>query len=146
MTPEHLYAEDTTRVVIRAFFTTAPSQLFDYFVEPERLCQWWTQAAECDVRVGGCYCLSWPEMNWHLRGVFQEMKRGERLVYTWHWDHDGDKPSRLVTLDFMLTAEGGTRLDLLHAAYEPTDGQERQDHIDGWLHFLPKLHEVAHSA
>lgn len=142
MTPEHLHAEDTTRVVIRASYATPPSQLFDYFVEPELLRQWWTQAAECDSRVGGRYHLSWPEMGWHLRGAYHVVERGRRLVYTWHWDHHEDKPSRLVSIDFTPTADGGTRLDLVHATYTSADAEERQHHLDGWLHFLPKLHEV----
>jgi uncharacterized protein YndB with AHSA1/START domain len=138
---EQLNPDDMTRVVFRAEFGLPSPSLFDYFVLPELLSRWWSPEAECDGRIDGHYHLAWASMNWHLRGTYLEFERGKRLVYTWHWDHDIDKPARTVALDF-TPLNDGTQLDLLHHAYTSADQPERQEHIDGWLFFLPKLQAV----
>lgn len=130
-------------VLIEDFERTAPEYLFTCFVDPSLLVQWWPQTADVDPRLGGSYHLSWPSMNWHLRGDYTEFSPGEALGFTWKWDHDGDKPPRTVRITFE-PHQAGTRLTIVHGTYTESedDQEERSGHIEGWKHFLTKLDAV----
>ena len=66
----------------------SPVELFDYFTDPDLLQRWWAPEAGVDERVGGSYRLSWPAMNWRLTGQYTSFKRGERLAFSWKWEHE----------------------------------------------------------
>jgi uncharacterized protein YndB with AHSA1/START domain len=117
------------------------SELFDGFTVPELLARWWSPAAEIEPYVGGAYHLAWNQMNWHLRGSYTEFVPGERLAFTWHWDHEPDKPARLVEIDF-IPGDFGASLKLTHSVYAPDDTAERQEHLEGWLYFLEQLEKI----
>jgi uncharacterized protein YndB with AHSA1/START domain len=120
-----------------------PAAAFACWTEPERICRWWSQAAAITPAPGGAYHLSWPAMNWHLRGHYTIFDPGRALTFTWRWDHDPpDHPERTVTLVFAPHPAGGTRLTLIHGPYTtmPADQEERiEHHLTGWQHFLPRL-------
>lgn len=90
-TPDHV-------VLVETFARSSPDQLFQYFVDPDLLVQWWPQTAEVEPRLGGTYHLAWPSMNWHLRGDYTEFSPGDVLAFTWKWDHDRAKPVRTVRI------------------------------------------------
>ena len=120
-----------------------PAAAFACWTEPEGICRWWPQAAAITPAPGGAYHLSWPAMNWHLRGHYTIFDPGRALTFTWRWDHDPpDHPERTVTLVFAPHPAGGTRLTLIHGPYTtmPADQEERiEHHLTGWQHFLPRL-------
>lgn len=123
-----------------------PAVLFRYWTEPDLLVQWWPKEAEVDAVRGGGYHLAWPNMEWHLRGTYSAVNQGQLLVFTWHWDHEPDRPTRVVTADFQpLEDRRGTCLYLTHGYYEehaPKDAEERQGHLQGWQYFLGRLQHV----
>src|SRR5438270_4066275 len=122
------------------------ARTFDYWIKPDLLCQWWPQEAEIQPQVGGTYHLSWPKMNWHLRGHFTAFEPGELLTFTWKWDHEGENVAvKDVRIVFETSSDEGTKLTLTHGPY--ADTQEDQDrrinqHLEGWMHFLPRLQAV----
>jgi uncharacterized protein YndB with AHSA1/START domain len=128
------------------FEGVAPLELFRYWTEPELLVRWWPKKAEIEATKGGSYHLSWPNMEWHLRGTYHTFSPGRLLVFTWRWDHEPDTPTRVVTLDFQpLEGEHGTRLHLTHGYYPehvPKEMQERQGHLEGWHYFLGQLQTI----
>ena len=128
-------------VVTAAFPGVAPADLFACWTTPERLCAWWPAEAAIDARPGGAYHLAWPQMDWHLRGQYTTFEPGARLAFTWAWDHEPATPTRTVTLHFTPDGAGGTHLTVTHGAYGDSAAEQtdRQGHIDGWLHFLPRL-------
>jgi uncharacterized protein YndB with AHSA1/START domain len=131
-------------VLIQADFSnTTPQQVFEYFIKPDLLSKWWPQQAEVDARPSGAYHLSWPGMNWHLRGVYREFVPGEKLTFTWKWDHEPQLPERTVEVIFAPISEG-TRVTIRHGTYDssPADKDDRQSHIDGWIHFLAQLQKT----
>ncbi len=135
---------DSNRLVLQADFPQLTTeQLFAYFTEPELLCAWWTQGAELEPRPGGHYHFWWPAMDWHLRGEILEFVTGERLRFTWKWDHEPDMPLREVELTF-TRRETGSRLILVHGFYTdtPVDQTDRREHLEGWLHYLMHLQKV----
>ena len=135
------------RLIVTAEIPTlAPAAVFDYWVKPVLLCQWWPQEAEIDPQVGGAYHLSWPQMNWHLRGHYSSFEPGKQLAFTWKWDHDEEGTSfREVRLLFEPLAAGGTKLTLTHGPYSesPEDQEVRiAHHWEGWKHFLARLQNL----
>jgi uncharacterized protein YndB with AHSA1/START domain len=139
MTRIHPIPSEFDRVIVHAHFPNlSPEQTFDAFTTPDGLTRWWSPGAEVDARVGGAYHLTWTQQNWHLRGIYVEFVRGERLVFTWRWDHEPETPARMVEIDF-VPESSGTNITLTHGFYAAGDADERQGHIDGWLYFLGKL-------
>ena len=97
------------------------------------------------ARVGEEYTMSWPAMGWVLRGEILEYVAGERLVFTWSWDHQPDLPRRTVEIDLaaMPGAESAaTVVRLAHGDYGrgEEEEQDRRSHLDGWTHFFAALH------
>ena len=128
-TPEKLVVEGR-------FSGFTPEELFQYWVQPELITQWWPEEAVIDAREGGSFALSWPDMNWHLRGTYTVFEPGKRLGFTWKWDHDkpGWGPLQ-VMLTFAADAEGGTDMKVEHGPFGPDDAEERQGILEGWIHF-----------
>ena len=137
-------ASDYSKLVMAAEFPSTPPQtLFDYWTKPDLLTLWWPGEAETDPRVGGAYRLSWPQMGWELQGHYLEFDPPRTLGFTWQWAHQPDLPTRQVFVDFESQGEG-THLRVTHGAYMDTeqDQQDRQEHLEGWTHFLLKLHNL----
>ena len=91
-------------------FQAPRESVFDAFTKPDELAKWWgpkgmtTPVAEIDFRTGGAYRfdMAAPDGNIHrLTGVFREVRRPEKLVYTWIWEQ-GDMAGveSLVTIEF----------------------------------------------
>jgi len=134
-------------LVLEADFpSTASDTLFRYWTEPVLLQQWWPQHAELEPREGGVYHVSWPSMDWHLRGRYTSFEPGRRLAFTWRWDHDAlELGERTVEAVFESLIIGGTRLLLTHGRYldTPADQEIRlAHHLAGWQYFLPRLQDV----
>jgi len=138
-------SENDWLVVMGEFPGNSQAALFDYWTQPDLLRRWWPQEAEMDLRVDGAYHLAWPGMGWHLRGHYTAIERGKSLAFTWKWDSAPElTPIRHVIVLFEKLAEGGTRLTITHGPYADTreDQEERAGHIEGWTHFLGKLHSL----
>ena len=118
------------RAVVRADVDT----VFNHFVDPTLLTQWWPSGAETDPQTGGTYHMWWDGPGWHLRGRYVQVERPHRLVWTWKWDHD-DTPARVVEVD-LTTEEGSTVIQIDH---EAASQGERESYVDGWNHFLGRL-------
>lgn len=134
----------TDRITIVAEFPHINREsLFDLWTNPEQLKKWWPPVAELEPRLGGKYHFSWPNQDWHLRGKYTMFKRGEKLGFTWKWDHESVNETR-VTLSFMSVPQNGTRLTLQHEGYAKNkeDRKIRDEHIQGWMFFLGKLQET----
>jgi uncharacterized protein YndB with AHSA1/START domain len=139
--------ESSTLVLAGKFPGISPDGLYKCWTDPELLCGWWPQDANLDVREGGEYCLRWPGMGWVLRGCYTEVEEPHALSFTWRWDHEPEKPERQVRVSFEQIP-GGTRLLLQHGTYAatPADQEERQGHLDGWMHFLGRLRQGVNEA
>ena len=129
--------------IVAEFPRTDSSSLFDFWTNTELLKKWWPPVAELEPRLGGTYHFSWPNQNWHLRGRYTVFNRGKKLGFTWKWDHESVKETR-VTLTFASLPKIGTSLLLEHEGYAKTkeDRTIRDEHIEGWMFFLGKLQEI----
>ena len=132
----------TERLVLYGdFFNFTPEELFDYWVVPELLTQWWPKVAEIDPKVGGSYHFSWPEQDWLLRGTFEEFERGKRLRFSWIWNHPPGQQAPLWVELFFMPIENGTRLSIFHGPYADIESDQgaKQGHLEGWIHFGMRL-------
>jgi len=136
-------------------FAAPREEVFDAWVNPEVLKRWWaaeptwsTPLAEVDARDGGSYRLSMRtnEGEVHtVHGEYTEVRRPERLAYTWEWDQGpeavtgGAAPSTLVVVDFVEDGDG-TIVRLTHSGFP---GEEQRGmHEHGWNAVLARLEQA----
>lgn len=128
-------------------YPASRERVFAAFTEPELLKQWWGPAgfslpeASVDLRVGGRYRFGMqpPQGDvMFLVGTFREIKRPERLVYTWAWEN-APELATVVTIEFR-EAEGDTEVVVTQEPF-PSD-EVRQQHVFGWEGGLDRLSEV----
>lgn len=133
-------------IVVGTFPTCSPGRIFDYWTNPQLITQWWPSEAELEPYLNGGYHLSWPQMQWHLRGNYTDFEPGRILAFTWRWDHYSHITN--VVVIFELFDDTGTKLTVTHGDYGDSgeDQEARQGHIEGWLYFIEKLQGVAHEA
>lgn len=122
--------------------------VFRAWTDPEALRRWWVPfegmsvpAAEVDLRPGGRYRLTMRNAKgeeFHLTGVYREVRPPERLVYTWRWEgtERDDEGETLVTVEF-VAAGRSTELHLTHAQFPDADTRDRHD--AGWCGVLDRL-------
>jgi uncharacterized protein YndB with AHSA1/START domain len=146
-------AEESELVVTRVF--DAPRSLvFKAWTQPEHLARWWgpqgfvNVAWEMDVRPGGAWFRRMRAPDGTLftkRGVYKEVVRPERLVFTYvNEAADGtlDRET-LVTLSF--EEQGArTRLTLQHTGFESVES--RDAHQGGWTSCLERFAEYLAAA
>jgi uncharacterized protein YndB with AHSA1/START domain len=117
----------------------SPQAVFRDWTDPDRLRRWWPPVARLEPRVGGTYEFEWPGMGWKLTGRFVRFDPGRGLSFSWRWDHE-PAVSKVVDVAFRAV-DGGTELTVEHGPYgsEARDAELRQEHLDGWIHFLGRL-------
>jgi uncharacterized protein YndB with AHSA1/START domain len=78
------------------------------------------------------------------RGIYQEVVRPERLVFTYAFEDDAGRPLHQTTVTISFADEGGrTRLTLRQTLFESVTA--RDDHVLGWSEALEHLAEhLAH--
>lgn len=120
--------------------------VFDAWTDPEKLRAWWggdigrTVSADVDLRVHGSYRLTMQagEQVGTISGVYVEVERPERLVYTWRWDNEASRQS-LVTVDF-LDVDAATEVVVTHEGLENIESLAF--HQGGWCASLEGLHQL----
>ena len=147
-------ASTPTRLQLSLDVQAPATDVWRCFPDGSALEAWWPEQAEVDPTVGGTIVARWPSMTWTMRGRYTELRPSEVVEFTWSWDHEPDAPERRVRVEMAElddspheAAAAGivTRVVLTHGDYEETDEAERSGHLEGWLHFLPRLGEAVRS-
>jgi len=136
-------ATATGHIVLRLErrFTAPRERVFDAWTNPEALKRWWCPAGweptriEVDLRVNGAYFLGMrrieDESTAAVYGQFLEVRRPERLHYTWRWQGALESMAEThVTVDF-LDEGAHTRLILTHERL--ADVALWNKHRAGWI-------------
>ena len=129
-------------------FSAPPDAVFDAWTNPDLLQRWWaagpgwaTPLAEVDLRPGGRYRLTMRDPQaggeYTVGGEYIEVRRPDRLIYTWAWEPAGE--SSRVTVDFRADGDG-TRVELTHS--ELTSEESRAQHEHGWNACFDNLERV----
>ncbi|MFN0090750.1 MAG: SRPBCC domain-containing protein [Acidimicrobiales bacterium] len=124
------------------FIAAAPATVWEFWVDPARMCEWWGAEAELDPRPGGvCRVVMGPEGP-VMSGSYVELTPFERLVLLFGWEGEQHGvPPRSTRVEVTLAPEaGGTRLVLRHSQLPPAAAA---DHHHGWAHYLGELARAA---
>ncbi|MBI3675158.1 MAG: SRPBCC domain-containing protein [Proteobacteria bacterium] len=139
--------EPQERVLVIERRFSAPRELvWDAFTRPEHLVHWMgprrhpAAKFEADVRPGGKWrgCLRATDGSGDLwqGGMFHEVVRPERLVYTFQWDRHPEQTETIITITF--EDEGDRTLMRFHQAVFSTV-PSRDDHNQGWNSCFDRL-------
>lgn len=138
-----------TTLHVKRVFAAAREQVFQAWTDTEALKRWWgppgyaTPTASVDLRVGGAYRLGMRKLPdgeiFYLSGLFREVRRPERLVYTWRWEAEPEMGETLVTVEFRAFV-GSTEVVVTHELF-PSE-KARGDHDRGWNGCLDRLADL----
>jgi len=117
-----------------------PETVWQYWVDPGRMTQWWGVSAELEARPGGA-CRVAMAQGPVMEGEFVEVVPHERLVFTFGWTTPPPGgtpvPPASTRVEVTLVPDGdGTLLTLRHHGL-PAD--QVGEHTEGWSHFLGVL-------
>ena len=129
-------------------YAAPPERVWRAWTDAQVLKQWWAPSAgqgvsvaELDVRAGGRYriCFGGADGNEHeCAGVYQEVAKAKKLVFTWSWPRT--TPERVSLVTILFNAKGaGTELVFKHERF--FDEAARDSHKRGWTGLLEKLDE-----
>lgn len=117
-----------------------PGTVFDFFVDPEKMCRWMGTRAELDPRPGGGFRVDIDGSHVAV-GEYLEVSRPDRVVYTWGWEGGEPIAPGGSTVEVDLTPDGdGTLVRFVHRGLDEQTGPM---HAEGWDHYLPRLEAVA---
>ena len=140
MTTQTVGTLEVTRVI-----AADPEIVFDAWTQPEHLKKWSAPEgmdvpiSDVDLTVGGRFHLQMrnAEGGFHnARGIYQEIDRPTRLVYSWEWDEHPDHGQSLITVEFKAV-DGGTEVTMVHAGL-PSE-ESATEHEGGWTSCLNRL-------
>jgi len=131
---------------ITRVFDAPVSLVFHIWEHREHAIKWWgpkeftTTHMEMDFRVGGAYraCIVSERYgeNW-MGGIYREIERDKRIVFTFAWENEGGKPGveTLVTITFR--EENGKTIQTFHQSPFLTV-VSRDNHVGGWNSFFDR--------
>lgn len=144
-----LDAKAQTTLQLTRTFAAPREKVFRAWTDPQEVKRWFhppgyeTPSAEIDLRVGGKYRLGMRKLPdgevFYLSGTYREVRRPERLVYTWQWEAEPELGATLVTVEFHDRG-GSTEIVLTHELF-PTE-KARQEHEQGWGGGLDNLGKI----
>jgi uncharacterized protein YndB with AHSA1/START domain len=136
------HADTIPALMIKRTFDAPPEAVFDAWLSKS----WgeWAgppgvrgEVTTMEPRVGGRYrvVMHVPSGNdIAVGGVYREIARPGRLVFTWKWEHE--EQDTLITLSFRAAGEG-TEMTLRHEGFGSVE--RRDSHNNGWNGTLDKL-------
>lgn len=123
-----------------------PETVFAAWTEPKQLLRWscpegaTVTDAQVDLRVGGKYRLRMKGSEGEVHtavGVYREIERPHRLVFTWDWlEQDHAVGETVVTVEFKDLG-GSTEVVLSHELFPSAEA--KASHEEGWTSCLNRL-------
>lgn len=141
--------QDERELVITRIFDAPPTLVYRMWTEKEHVMRWSAPRgftvifSEADLRPGGAWraCMRTPDgVDLWLGGVYREVVKDKRLVFTHAWDGPDGKPGHetLVTLSFE-DHQGKTKFTLRQGPFDSVGS--RDGHGGGWGETLDILGE-----
>ena len=134
---------------IKRLIKAPRERVFDAWTTPSDIVKWFgsaecsTLSAHVDLRVGGEYRFRTDNDAcgaMEVSGVYREIERPSRLVYTWSLSNPKLGVSEtLVTVDF-ADVDGATEVRLRHERLPSTE--QRDSHNQGWIGSFDKLEKL----
>jgi uncharacterized protein YndB with AHSA1/START domain len=132
-------AADNELLIVRSF-DAPPSLVFALWSDPAHFKRWMGPKgftcleAAIDFRVGGTYraMIESPGggKNW-FGGIFREIERDKRLVFTFAWDNEGPSAGIEMLVTITFEERDGKTIQTFHQALF-RDAAARDRHVHGW--------------
>ena len=129
-------------LVLTRVFDAPRSLVYQVWTQPEHLANWLgpqgftSKVLKSELKVGGAYryYMRDPQGGDHWQqGVFREIVKPEKLVFTYEWANEhgeATRPQTLVTIT-LEELDDKTRLTLRQGVFESVTA--RDDHQGGWI-------------
>jgi uncharacterized protein YndB with AHSA1/START domain len=136
-----------TSLRVSRVIKAGPEKVFDAWTQPEHQKRWSCPEgmevadAQVDLTVGGSYLLRMesPEGKVHTAvGVYREIERPRRLVYTWDWEEESIGET-IVTVEFNDLG-GSTEVMVTHELFP--NAEAKVGHEEGWTSCLNRLERL----
>jgi uncharacterized protein YndB with AHSA1/START domain len=137
----------TPKLVVRRTISAPRARVWEAWTQPQQMRLWSgpgpvvAKELEADVRVGGEYHIVMQPPDDEalvVRGTYREVRKPERLCYTWAWDEDRpeDRVETLITVEFHDLGDK-TEIVLTQEAF--AGAESRDNHERGWNGALDNL-------
>ena len=139
--------KQATSLTVRRTVSAPRERVFRAWTDPAEMRKWLspealtTPEATVDLREGGRFriVMAAPDGSRHVAvGVYREIRRPERLVFTWEWESGmaDDRGETVVTVELHARGEQ-TEVVLTHAGL--ADAESVRKHEEGWTSSLVSL-------
>lgn len=132
-------------------FPVSVDELYDAWVGPEKLKQWWKPAGnqlkevQIDLKQGGrfqyVFATNEGEEDLKITGDYKEVEPQKKLVYSWNWElpHTQAVPNNEFQLTIEFSGEqNGSRIKVTQENFK--DKESIHPHREGWDKALDDLH------
>ena len=140
-------------LLITRTFDAPVSLVFRLWEVREHMMRWLGPAAftcahlDMDFRPGGAWraCIQSEAYggSW-MGGVYREIERDRRIVYTFAWEDGRDQPGVATLITVTFAERDGKTIQSFHQA-PFLHVEARDSHVDGWNQSLDKLQTLAES-
>ena len=151
-------ADSDTVLVITREFDAPRGRVFAAWLDPKSIARWIgprsvnAEALELTAKTGGHYRIHMRGADGSsgptVEGVYREIVRPERLVFTWKWASGhpmgASGQETLITLTFREIAPSKTQMTLRHEFFETKNS--RDSHNQGWNASFDKMAELLASS
>jgi len=136
------------KVYLKRVFQAPRERVFAAWTNPHDMDQWcapgpMTPKTEVDLRVGGKYRIamhnSEDDSTIIAGGEYREIRRPERLVYTWSWEGGEERMESLVTVEFR---EKGDATEVILTHEKLPSEESKVQHTEGWIGCFVKLEQL----
>ncbi|MEJ7625893.1 MAG: SRPBCC domain-containing protein [Ferruginibacter sp.] len=126
-------------------FSVSVEKLYDSWINPEKLKSWWKPMHKNlidvanDVNDGGIIKYAFDDNTLIIEGKYIEVKKLEKLVYTWNWRLPNDE---IKDSSYQLTVafSGNDNTSAIHILQENFKDEEGTlPHREGWIKGLNDL-------
>jgi glutathione S-transferase len=132
-------ASDRQVLKLERRFKAKPDRVFVAWIEPKQLVQWFgpegmtVPAHKIDPRVGGSWLTTMRGKDGQehtVSGVYREIDRPRRLVFTWAWHNEGKRGHETEVIVEFRPDGDGTLMTLTQHSF--ADEHQRDLHNQGW--------------
>jgi glutathione S-transferase len=142
---------ETFTLQLSRFIRAPREQVFDAFVTKELMGAWMSPRGmhipeiSADARVGGAWRIEMRARDgsrFRVGGHYRELRRPERVAYTWQWEGEPNPMPGVQTLIEveLIDKEGGTELRMTHTGFPAEAARDAHQH--GWTSCLNKLNDL----
>ena len=131
--------ETTSSLRIARTVSASPEEAFDAWTKPEHMRNWacpegtTLEDLRVDLQVGGAYRLRMKDaegQTFTAFGVYREVDRPNRVVYTWDWEEEDHQVGETVVIATFTAVGDSTEVVVVHEGFPAEEAKVA--HEQGW--------------